>query len=170
MAAFVEVGALSAKLKSADVEPLVQVFEDSGLRWFFEGQGRSGLVAAMVAMRFMHLGRQAHFVGEATAPAVRAGDGLVLISGSGATPTTVGHGEVARRVGATVVTVTYSPASPAADLADLVVYLPAKPSTQLGGSLFEQAALLVFDGVVATLAGAMEDAAGGLRARHSNLL
>jgi 6-phospho-3-hexuloisomerase len=170
MAAFIEACALGSELRSEEVQALVEVFGDTSRRWFFEGQGRSGLVAAMVAMRFMHLGRNAHFVGEATAPAVRKGDGLVLISGSGATPTSVSHGEVARHEGATVVTVTYSPDSPAARLADVVVYLPAKPSMQLGGSLFEQGALLVFDGVIASLAEVMGNAAAGLRARHSNLL
>lgn len=170
MAAFNEACALGARLRDEDLQALVEVFEDKTRRWFFEGQGRSGLVAAMVAMRFMHLDRQAHLVGEATAPAIRSGDGLVLVSGSGATPTSVRHAEVARREGATVVTVTYSPDSAAAKLADLVVALPAKPSVQLGGSLFEQATLLVFDGVIATLAGMVDDAAARLRARHSNLL
>lgn len=28
----------------------------TGMRWFFSGQGRSGLVAQTVSMRFMHLG------------------------------------------------------------------------------------------------------------------
>lgn len=50
----------------------VEAFRDEQRRWFFSGQGRSGLVAEMAAMRFMHVGRL-HFVGEATAPSIRAG-------------------------------------------------------------------------------------------------
>ena len=37
----------------------------------------------------MHVGFDAHAVGEATAPAVGMGDGLVMISGSGETPVTL---------------------------------------------------------------------------------
>jgi 6-phospho-3-hexuloisomerase len=41
----------------------------------------------MAAMRFMHLGVPAHAVGEPTAPSIRVGDTLVMISGSGRTST-----------------------------------------------------------------------------------
>ena len=47
---------------------VVQAFADPGQRWFFSGQGRSGLSAQMAAMRFMHIGRTVHFVGEVSAP------------------------------------------------------------------------------------------------------
>jgi 6-phospho-3-hexuloisomerase len=75
---------------------LVEVFRDERRRWFFSGQGRSGLVAEMAAMRFMHLGRPAHFVGEATAPSIRAGDGLCLVSGSGNTSVSVHFARIAK--------------------------------------------------------------------------
>lgn len=61
----------------------------TGMRWFFTGQGRSGLVAQMVAMRFMHLGLNTHFIGEASAPSIQLEDVLILISGSGATQVTL---------------------------------------------------------------------------------
>ena len=38
-------------------ERFVEVFRDEQRRWFFSGQGRSGLVAEMAAMRFMHMDR-----------------------------------------------------------------------------------------------------------------
>lgn len=44
---------------------------EPGRWWFFTGQGRSGLVAQMAAMRSMHLGYESHMVGEATAPSIR---------------------------------------------------------------------------------------------------
>ena len=53
----------------------VQAFGDETRRWFFSGQGRSGLVAQMAAMRFMHVGRNVHFVGEVTAPSIRVAKG-----------------------------------------------------------------------------------------------
>jgi 6-phospho-3-hexuloisomerase len=55
------------------------LFGDRTRRWFCSGQGRSGLVARMAAMRLMHVGFDAHAVGEATAPSVAKGDGLVMI-------------------------------------------------------------------------------------------
>jgi 6-phospho-3-hexuloisomerase len=57
------------------------LFADRTRRWFCSGQGRSGLVAQMVAMRLMHVGFDVHAVGEPTAPSIREGDGLVMISG-----------------------------------------------------------------------------------------
>ncbi|MBV8795115.1 MAG: SIS domain-containing protein, partial [Hyphomicrobiales bacterium] len=80
----------------------VEVFRDERRRWFFSGQGRSGLVAEMAAMRFMHMGRFAHFVGEATAPSIRAGDGLVLVSGSGNTPVAIHFARIAKDEGAQI--------------------------------------------------------------------
>ena len=71
------------RVDAAALLRFADMFRDERRRWFFSGQGRSGLVAEMAAMRFMHLGRLAHFVGEATAPSIRAGDGLCLVSGSG---------------------------------------------------------------------------------------
>lgn len=169
MAAFDELAALAAHLSDASVDALAGALQDPDRRWFFAGQGRSGLVAAMVAMRFMHLGWRSHVVGEATAPAVRAGDGLLVISGSGSTPASVSWASRARAEGATVAAVTHTDPSPIVQLADVVLRLPAQPSTQLGGSLFEQAALLVLDGIVTTLARRLEDPHGGLARRHANL-
>jgi 6-phospho-3-hexuloisomerase len=76
---------------------VVRAFDDEARRWFFSGQGRSGLVVQMAAMRFMHMGRQAHFVGEPTAPSIRSGDGLVIVSGSGETSVSVNFARIAKR-------------------------------------------------------------------------
>jgi 6-phospho-3-hexuloisomerase len=145
------------------------VFEDAARRWFFSGQGRSGLVAAQVAMRFMHIGRASHLVGEATAPAIGRGDGLVVISGSGTTATSLRHAEVAGAMGATVLVVTRAPESELAQLADTVLTVPLVPSGQLGGNLFEQSALIILDSIVTILGSALDDAHGRLRANHANL-
>src|SRR5690242_18419180 len=52
---------------------------------FLLGEGRSGLVGRMFAMRLMHLGKQAYVVGETITPAIGRGDLLIAISGSGET-------------------------------------------------------------------------------------
>ncbi|WP_082579683.1 SIS domain-containing protein [Arthrobacter sp. Soil736] len=137
-------------------------------RWFTTGQGRSGLVAAMVAMRLMHLGHDAHLVGEATAPSVRAGDGLILFSRSGTTPITVAQAQTASAEGATVMAVTENADSPLAGAAKVVLRVPAGPSQQFGGSRFEQAALVLFDGIMFSLAPSPESQRT-MQYRHDNL-
>ena len=84
-----EVAAVLTAVSSDQMSAAARQFSDRGRRWFFTGQGRSGLVAQMAAMRLMHVGFDAHAVGEATAPSIGADDGIVIISGSGETPVTV---------------------------------------------------------------------------------
>ena len=165
-----EVADLLARIDPREFETLVEEFRDPERRWFFSGQGRSGLVAAMVAMRFMHLGRTTHVHGEATAPAIRKGDGILLISGSGETPITLHIAAVARREGARVVAVTHEPQSAIARDAATTLTLAARPSTQFGGSLFEQAALIVLDAVVYALADASPAVYRRMAYAHTNLL
>ena len=123
----------------------------------------------MVAMRLMHVGRDCHAVGEATAPAVRAGDGLVMISGSGKTQTSIRQVRTALAERATVVAVTSAMDSELAQLATLTLHIPVESSRQLGGTLFEHTALVVMDSVISALAAGLPDANGVFRYRHTNL-
>ncbi|NIH87708.1 SIS domain-containing protein [Amycolatopsis granulosa] len=136
---------------------------------FFDARGRSGLVARALAMRWMHLGLRVHVAGETTSPAIVADDLLVCLSASGRTAGPLANARVARARGARVAVLTAAPDSPLAAEADLVVVVPAT-GRQHGGSLFEQACLLLGD----TLCGAFqEDHAipdAALDERHANLL
>ena len=147
----------------------VEVFRDERPRWFFSGQGRSGLVAEMAAMRFMHMGRRAHFVGEATAPSIRAGDGLCLVSGSGNTPVSVHFAGIAKDEGATIALITREPASALAQLAESVLHAPIEATRQFGGSLFEQTSLILLDAIVLELMQAAPDPYRMMLSRHTNL-
>ncbi len=138
-------------------------------RWFFTGQGRSGLAAQMAAMRFMHLGRDAHYVGEATAPSVRKGDRLVVVSGSGGTPVSVSFATIAKQEGAGLALLTYRPQSQIAGMADVVMPVPAEGSIQFGGSLFEVSSLILLDAVVLDLTARTPDAHAKMMRRHTNL-
>jgi 6-phospho-3-hexuloisomerase len=169
MAAPAEIHELSARVSAQDFWAVVEAFGDETRRWFFTGQGRSGLVAAQIAMRLMHLGRDCHVVGEATAPAIREGDGLLVISGSGATHSSIHFARVARAEGAAIVAVSRRRDSPLAAISDILLYLPVAHTAQLGGNLFEQSALVLLDGVLNTLAASLPDPAAGLRLRHANL-
>lgn len=164
-----EIAELLARIDADAFGDVVAAFGDPGQRWFFSGQGRSGLVAQMAAMRFMHIGRNVHFVGEVSAPSIRKGDALLLISGSGETPVSVGFARIAKQEGAKVVTLTHKPKGTLAHLADIVLTVPVATTEQFGGSLFEQSSLLLLDGVILGLARDMPDAHRTMLHRHTNL-
>lgn len=145
-------------------------------RVFLLGEGRSGLVGRMFAMRLMHLGKQAYVVGETITPAIGRGDLLIAISGSGETGAVVMMADGAKRAGAQVAAITANPESRLARLADSIVTIPTQhklegsSSRQYGGSLFEQTTLLLFETMVSMLAAG--DAATGFASlvkRHANL-
>ena len=122
---------------------------------FVTGEGRSGLVARCFAMRLMHLGLRAHVVGESVTPALRRGDLLVAVSGTGESDITCTRARLAKEQGGRVAAVTGSEGSSLAAGADLVVVIPAGKgkanTTQFGGSQFEQSALIGLEAVVLQL-------------------
>jgi 6-phospho-3-hexuloisomerase len=142
-------------------------------RVFFDAQGRSGLVARALAMRWMHLGMAAHVTGEATTPAIGEDDLLVCLSASGRTGTTLAHAETARQAGARVVVITATATSPLAEAADLLVLIPARTeitTAQHAGSLFEQTSLILGDVMCAVFAEQHAIGDSQLGRRHANLL
>ncbi len=164
-----EVVGLLALIDRHAFDAALNAFREKDRRWFFSGQGRSGLVAEMAAMRFMHLGYTAHVVGETTAPAVRAGDGFLLICGSGQTPVSLGFAAIAKAEGAKLVLVTHKPGSRLAGMADIVLPIPMEGTSQFGGSLFEQCALILLDSAVLSLTWDRTDAHSGMWQRHTNM-
>ena len=163
---------IAETLKRVDAhafERFVDIFRDDRRRWFFSGQGRSGLVAEMAAMRFMHMGRPAHFVGEATAPSIRIGDGLCLVSGSGNTAVTVHFARIAKDEGAEIALITRQPDSALAQLASCVLHVPIEATRQFGGSLFEQTSLILLDAIVFELMQPVPDQHRMMLNRHTNL-
>lgn len=164
-----EIAGLLDRVDADAFARLVEAFDDPGQRWFFSGQGRSGLAAQMAAMRFMHIGRTVHFVGEVSAPSIRKGDALLLISGSGETPVSVGFARIARAEGARVVTLTHKPKGTLAGIADVTLHVPVGDTAQFGGSLFEQSCLILLDSVVYSMAQRVPDAHKLMLHRHTNL-
>lgn len=144
---------------------------------FIIAAGRSGFAMRSAAMRLMHLGLNAHFVGETTTPAIKEGDLLIAASGSGTTSSIVKAAEKARSVGATVVALSTQTQSLLANIADQLILIPAAEkedhegsrSRQYAGSLFEQFLLLLTDAVFQSL-WKMEDTPNAeLWKRHANL-
>src|SRR4051812_3459591 len=162
------VGVLS-KVCDRQISEAAQLLEDRRRRWFLCGQGRSGLVAAMAAMRLMHVGFITYVVGEATTPAVVGGDGLVAISATGETPLTLHFARPAQGLGGSVLAVTGRADSTLANIAETVLELPTSGSDQFGGTLFGQSALLVLDALVLTTTAGDAQAHTVMRTRHANL-
>ncbi|MCW6512082.1 SIS domain-containing protein [Lichenifustis flavocetrariae] len=109
-----------------------------------------------------------HVVGEVTAPAIRQGDTLVLVCGSGKTPVSTSFATTAEAEGATLVVVTHKPESLLARTSDLLLTVPMDASVQFGGSVFEQACLVMFDALALRL-GSGPDAQAAMWRRHTNL-
>jgi 6-phospho-3-hexuloisomerase len=164
-----EIAETLERVSAGAFERFVDVFRDDSRRWFFSGQGRSGLVAEMASMRFMHMGRSAHFVGEATAPSIQTGDGLGLVSGSGNTAVTVHFARIAKVEGAKIALITREPDSALAKLADIVLHVPIEATAQFGGSRFEQTSLVLLDAIVLELMRAVPDPHRIMLNRHTNL-
>jgi 6-phospho-3-hexuloisomerase len=164
-----EVGGVLSAVSSDQMARAKTVLTTGGPRWFCSGQGRSGLVAQMVAMRLMHAGFDAHAVGEPTAPAIGAGDGLIMISGSGETPVSLHLARLALGAGARMLALTTRADSTLAGLADVVIEVPTQGTGQFGGTLFEQSALLLSDAIVLDLTGGDSRTYAEMQARHTNL-
>ena len=144
---------------------------------FTIGTGRSGLALQMAAMRFMHLGKATHVVGETTAPAIGEGDVLVAASGSGSTKRVVTAARTASEQGAHVLAITTNPDSDLAGLATEVLLIPAADkqdfegttSAQYAGSLFEQSLLILTDALFHVLWQTSGSQAEELWRLHANL-
>ena len=125
-------------------------------RIFVAGAGRSGFVARAFANRLMHMGLTVFFVGEPTTPAIKAGDLLVIGSGSGETGSLVVMAQKAKKIGASVITVTIHPEASIGKLSEAWICIPgATPKSNLEdtvmGNAFEQMTWLVYDAVIMIL-------------------
>ncbi|WP_156760541.1 6-phospho-3-hexuloisomerase [Microbacterium karelineae] len=174
-----EVGRTLADIASSQDEPFARLADSvvSARRVFVLGAGRSGLALRMTAMRLMHLGLAVHVVGETTTPAIASGDLLLAASGSGTTGGIVRSATTARDAGAAIAAITTDPSSPLAELADIVVRVPAagkldrsgSASAQYAGSLFEQTVVLLGDALFHGLWQRGGASADDLWRRHANL-
>lgn len=141
------------------------------------GAGREGLGLKFFVMRLMHLGKDAHWAMEDTAPSVGEGDVFFVSCGPGFYSHVVYFAELAKKAGAKVVTVTASPDSDIGRISDVVCWLPAMawrakgdlvPTKQPMGNLYEQAAVLLFDVMSRMLKEQMSISDGEMERRHRN--
>lgn len=138
------------------------------------GVGRNGLVLQAFAMRLTHLGIDAHFVGQLSAPPVASGDLVIAAIALGRLPTADAILAAARKAGARTLAITARPKL--VDGADTVIDLPAQtmadaPKSLLPlGSAFELALSLLCDLTVVDLMQRLKRSNADLLARHANLL
>lgn len=142
---------------------------------FFSAQGRSGFILRAFCMRLMHLGQQAHFCGETVTPALGREDLLIVLSGSGETPSTLEAVKSAKARGTCTFGILGNLDSSIGALVDGSFVLPgttklcrdSEPqSVQMAGSLFEQASFLLLEAIVLAL---YQDAVdmGSVSPRHA---
>jgi len=172
-----EVADVLARIPDETAEQLCDHLE-SALRIACYGVGREGLMMKALCMRLMHLGLDAHVVGDMTTPPLGTGDLLLTSAGPGRFSTVLALIAVAREAGAKTVVVTAQPDGEAAREADAVVHLPAQtmaddtgPATSIlpMGSLYEAVQLLFFDVVALRLRERLGQSTGAMRDRHTNL-
>ena len=165
-----------AQTDPEQVQALVEAMLEAN-RIFVGGAGRSLLIMRTFAMRLMHIGLTSHVVGETITPAIKAGDLLVVASGSGQTRTTLAITEAAKTRGAIAAAITAHSGAPIAKMADIIVEIHSpithidrlEPSIQPPGSLFEQTCLIHCEGMVLRLMERLGTTEGEMRSRHTKL-
>lgn len=172
-----EVGAVLAALPSGTAERMCDAILRAK-RIVCYGVGREGLMMKALCMRLMHLGLDAHMVGDMTTPPVGAGDLLMVSAGPGAFSTVLALMGVAKEAGAQTLVITAQPEGGAAQQANVVIHLPAQtmasdtvaPTSILPmGSLYEAAQLVFFDLISICLREKMGQSPDEMRMRHTNL-
>ena len=143
---------------------------------FFSAQGRSGFVLRCFCMRLMHLGYSVYFCGETVTPAITSNDLLIVLSGSGETPSTFEAVKSAKQHNTETFGILGNMESRIASLVDKSLHIPGTTklcrdgepnSLQMAGSLFEQSAFLFFEAVVSKLYQTQKKDVGRVSSRHA---
>jgi 6-phospho-3-hexuloisomerase len=135
------------------------------------------LAAKGFANRLMHLGFQAYVIGEISTPHTKAGDLLIITSGSGETDALVSIAKKAKESGLYLGLVTMNPQSTLGKMADGMIILSGdskgnneeKHSIQPMGSQFEQMSFLIFDAIVLKLMENWNQTSEQMFMRHADL-
>jgi 6-phospho-3-hexuloisomerase len=168
-----EMNEVCSSVNDNEYSSLVKTFQKNK-RYFFTGEGRSGLIAKAIAMRLMHSGKTVFVLGETTTPAILESDILIVLSGSGKTANTLNVLESASKAGAEIFVITTN-----AEMlesynglhikAATKYRLPGEPETiQPLGNQFDQSAHLILDAAIIDSMGAGQSNET-MKNNHSNL-
>ncbi|MCL4116906.1 UNVERIFIED_CONTAM: hypothetical protein GTU68_047736 [Idotea baltica] len=147
---------------------------DKANRIFIAGAGRSKLVGNFLAMRLMHGGYDVSVVGEIVTPAVKTGDLLIVISGSGETEQLIAFAKRAKSFGASIVLLTAKPDSTIGGLSDDVFQIGApkiysKVKGMPMGTVFELSTLCFLEALISHIIWEKGVPEEEMRTRHANL-
>ena len=154
-------------------EKMTEMF-DGAKRIFISGAGRSKLVGNFLGMRLMHSGYEVAMVGEIVTPSIKAGDLLIVISGSGETAQLVSFTKKAKELGAKVILICSRAESTIGDLAEAVYQIGKKDlyETVKGmpmGTVFELSTLCFLEALVSHLIWEKGIQEEKMKERHANL-
>ena len=147
---------------------------DQAKRVFVSGAGRSGLIGRFFAMRLMHSGYDVSVVGELVTPSIKAGDLLVIISGSGETEQLIAFTTKAKEIGAKILLISAKSDSTIGDLADAVFQigtseLYGKVKGMPMGTVFELSTLFFLEAIISHIIHEKGIPEEEMRSRHANL-
>jgi len=144
----------------------------SAKKLFVYGVGRSGLAARAFAMRMVQLGIDCYFIGETITPVVSPGDAVLIVSNTGSTMSAIQVANIARRVGAKVISVTGQKTSKLAHASNAVLLIQTNSDGQQPrlaplGTLFENATVLLLDAIVAQVMERLGQTEADMHGRHA---
>jgi 6-phospho-3-hexuloisomerase len=155
-------------------------------RIFVYGAGRSGLAARAFGMRLVHLDLHTYIIGETITPSTQKDDLFICISGSGETSSVLDYAKSAKKAGVKVAAITSYPKSSLGKLADMVLVIKGKTKLDISkedyktrqiegqsvtlapmGTLFEDTAMIFFDGLIAELMLRLDRSETHMMSKHS---
>lgn len=174
-------------IDDASIEELLKAIMGAG-RIFIYGAGRSGLAARAFAMRLVHLEFQTYIIGETITPSTQENDLFICISGSGETSSVIDYARSAKKAGVRIAAITSYPQSTLGKMSDLVVVIKGKTKLDISkedyekrqiegqsvtlapmGTLFEDTAMIFFDGLIAELMQRLGRNEGHMLKRHTSV-
>ena len=147
-------------------------------RIFFHSVGRPYINMKNFAMYLKHFGYRHHIIGDATCPAIKPGDILFIVSGTGETETSIRMAQKCKEIGdIKILLATAAEKSTLGDMADVVLRfdcpLPGVESSvdsvQPIGSLFDQCVIYGLDWALRIACQKHLGRRNGAGPMHSNL-
>lgn len=166
------------------IEQMIQLILDArDNKILVIGSGRSGFVGRAFALRLMQSGFKVYVSGETITPALNRGDLVIAISGSGTTKIVVTQAEIAREIGAKIISITSYPDNRLGEYTDLAVVIRGRTKIDIDytrrqitgeydmaplGTMFELSALVLLDSVIADLMKRIGQSERDLKNRHAD--
>jgi 6-phospho-3-hexuloisomerase len=166
---------LAQSLSDKAAQDFIRRILDAGCI-FFSAQGRAGFILRCFCMRLMHLGFTVYFCGETITPAITSDDLLIVLSGSGETPSTLESVKSAKKYRAKTYGILGNMESRIASVVDASIYIPGTTklcregepqSLQMAGSLFEQSAFVFLEAIVLEIYQKRKKDVGSVSSRHT---